>query len=105
MSPVCRILLNLSTKPCLALNENRILIPFSILDEGEVGLVSLVDSPRALFGATTSLKGGGEADGERDYTMLQYQTLSIWLGIQFRQRNGQIKDRKPNILLNIFGLA
>ena len=27
------------------------------------------------------------------------QTLSIW------QRNGQIKDQKPNIFLNIIGLA
>ena len=26
-----------------------------------------------------------------------HQTLNIWLGIQFRQRDGQIKDRKPNI--------
>ena len=34
-----------------------------------------------------------------------YQTLSIWLGIQFRQRYGQIKDRRSNIFLNIFGLA
>ena len=34
-----------------------------------------------------------------------HQTLSIWLGIQFRQRYGQIKDRRPNIFLNIFGLA
>ena len=25
------------------------------------------------------------------------QTLSIWLGIQFRQYYGQIKDRNPNI--------
>ena len=33
------------------------------------------------------------------------QTLSIWLGIQFRQRYGQIKDRRLNIFLNIFGLA
>ena len=24
-----------------------------------------------------------------------YQTLSIWLEIQFRQRYGQIKDRRP----------
>ena len=34
-----------------------------------------------------------------------YQTLSIWLGIQFRQRNGQIKDRKPKKLWNMFGLT
>ena len=33
------------------------------------------------------------------------QTLSIWLGIQFRQRNNQIKDRKPTFFWNIFGLA
>ena len=33
------------------------------------------------------------------------QTLSIWLGIQFRQRNGQIKDKKPNFFFYIFGLA
>ena len=34
-----------------------------------------------------------------------YQTLSIWLGIQFRQRYGQIKDRRPKNIWNIFGLA
>ena len=33
------------------------------------------------------------------------QTLSIWLGIQFRQRYTQIKDRRPQFFLNIFGLA
>jgi hypothetical protein len=32
-------------------------------------------------------------------------TLSIWLGIQFRQRYGQIKDRKQTKVVNIFGLA
>ena len=30
------------------------------------------------------------------------QTLSIWLGIQFRQRYSQIKDWMPNILFYIF---
>ena len=34
-----------------------------------------------------------------------YQTLSIWLGIQFRQRYSQIKDWRPSTFLNIFGLA
>ena len=34
-----------------------------------------------------------------------YQTLSILLGIQFRQRYGQMKDRKTKLLMNIFGLA
>ena len=33
------------------------------------------------------------------------QTLSILLGIQFRQRYRQIKDRRPIIFLNIFVLA
>ena len=34
-----------------------------------------------------------------------YHTLSIWLQTQFSQRYRQIKDRKPNIFLNIFGSA
>ena len=29
------------------------------------------------------------------FTATLDQTLSIWLGIQFRQRYGQIKDRRP----------
>ena len=33
------------------------------------------------------------------------QTLSILLGIQFSQRNGQIKDGKQIFFLNIFGLV
>ena len=34
-----------------------------------------------------------------------YQTLSIWLGIQFRQRYSLIKDWRPTFFLNIFGLS
>ena len=42
--------------------------------------------------------------GER-LDRLIYQTLSIQLGMQFRQRYSQIKDWRPNTFLNIFGLA
>ena len=34
---------------------------------------------------------------EKAPTVIIYQTLSIWLGIQFREGYGQIKDRRPNI--------
>ena len=34
-----------------------------------------------------------------------YHTLSICLQTQFSQRYRQIKDRDPNIFLNIFGSA
>ena len=30
------------------------------------------------------------------------QAMGIWLGIQFRQRNSQIKDRKPKKNCGIF---
>ena len=33
------------------------------------------------------------------------QTLRICIQVQFSQRYGQIKDRRPNFFLNIFGLA
>ena len=34
-----------------------------------------------------------------------YQTLRICIQVQFSQRYGQIKDRRPNFFLYIFGLA
>ena len=48
-----------------------------------------------------SQKGVG-AEGQTKWIN---QTLSILLGIQFRQRYRQIKDRRPTFFLNIFGLA
>ena len=37
--------------------------------------------------------------------ILLHQTLRICIQVQFSQRYGQIKDRRPNFFLNIFGLA
>ena len=39
------------------------------------------------------------------FTTSIYQTLRICIQVQFSQRYGQIKDRRPNLFLNIFGLA
>ena len=36
------------------------------------------------------------------FFLIMYHTLSIWLWILFMQRHRQIKERRPNFLLNIF---
>ena len=43
--------------------------------------------------------------GQDDYIKEIYQTLRICIQVQFSQRYGQIKDRRPKFFLNIFCLA
>ena len=38
-------------------------------------------------------------------TLIPFPRAGIWLQTQFSQRYRQIKDRDPNIFLNIFGSA